>query len=82
MTEPRGSRREHHLRTPTSELPHDEKVTRQRRHAQIFAVVLVLVLALLVYGALSDLDSWADWIVFAMICVTAVGATIAIHSRN
>lgn len=45
-------------------------------------MVLLLVLALLVYIALVDLDNWADWIVLGMICTTAVGAVIAIQARG
>ncbi|MEZ5075402.1 MAG: hypothetical protein R2691_11300 [Solirubrobacterales bacterium] len=82
MSTPQGGRHEHRLRTPTSALPHEEKVRRQRRHVQVLTVVLLLVLALLVYIALVDLDNWADWIVLGMICTTAVGAVIAIQARG
>jgi hypothetical protein len=73
--------RPHHLHTPTSELPHAEKVRREQRHVQILTVVLLAVLAMLAYAAAFDLDSAAEWIVLGMICVTAVGAMIAVH-RN
>jgi len=73
--------RQHRLHTPTGELPHDAKVRREQRHVQILTVVLLAVLAMLVYAAAFDLDSWAEWVVLGMICVTAVGAIIAVH-RN
>jgi hypothetical protein len=70
-----------HLRTPTRELPHAEKVRRQERHLQILTVVLLAVLAMLAYAAAFDLDHWAEWIVFGGICCAALGAMIAVHSR-
>ena len=44
--------------------------------------MLVLVLAALAYAAAFDLDSSAEWIVFAMIIVTVVGAMIAVHKPS
>jgi membrane protein YdbS with pleckstrin-like domain len=78
---PSEEHREHHLRTPTRELPHADKVRRQQRHLQILTVVLVAVLAMLAYAAAFDLDHWAEWIVFGAICFTALGAIVAVHSR-
>ena len=74
------SHRLHH--TPTHELPHAEKVARQQAHIRILSVVLVLVLAALAYAAAFDLDSSAEWIVFAMIIVTVVGAMIAVYKPS
>ena len=38
MTDPQASRHhEHHLRTPTNELSHEEKLKRQARHMQILS---------------------------------------------
>jgi len=82
MTDSHGSRREHRLRTPTSELPHEEKIKRQQGHMRILTGALLLVLAMLVYSAFFDLDNWSEWIVFGVICATAIGATIAIHTRG
>jgi hypothetical protein len=83
MTDPQASHhREHHVRTPTSELPHDAKLRRQERHLQILTGVMLLVLAMLVYSAIFDLDDWSEWVVFAVICATAVGAMIAVSSRR
>ena len=67
----------HH--TPTRELPHQEKLARQRAHIRILTVVLVVVLAGLVYAAAFDLNSSAEWIVFGMIVFTVAGAMIAVH---
>ncbi len=77
-----GHEHEHHLRTPTSQLPHAEKVARQQRHVEILSFVLLLVLGMLVYSALFDLDSWAEWLVFGVIVATAVGAGIMVRSHD
>ncbi len=83
MTDPQESRHhEHHLRTPTNELPHEEKLKRQERHMQIVTGVMLLVLAMLVYSALFDLDNWSEWVVFGAICVTAIGTVIAVNTRS
>ena len=83
MTDPQeASHHEHHVRTPTNELPHEEKVKRQERHLQILTGVMLLVLAMLVYTALAELDSWSEWVVFGAICATAVGTIIAVNSDN
>jgi hypothetical protein len=77
----RPHHREHHVRTPTDELSHDEKLHRQQRHVTVLSLVLVAVLALLAYAAAFDLDHWAEWIVFGGICATAVGFLVAVQSR-
>jgi membrane protein YdbS with pleckstrin-like domain len=83
MTDPQESRHhEHHLRTPTNELPHEEKLKRQERHMQILTGVMLLVLAMLVYSALFDLDNWSEWVVFGAICATAIGTVIAVNTRS
>ena len=83
MTDPQESHHhEHHLRTPTNELPHEEKLRRQARHLQILTGAMILVLAMLVYAALFDLDSWSEWVVFGAICATAVGAMIAVSTSS
>lgn len=74
--------REHHLRTPTHELPHEEKLRRQQTHMRVLTIVIVLLLALLAYAAAFDLDSWAEWLVFGGICSVAVGAIIAVSPRR
>jgi hypothetical protein len=75
------SHREHHLRTPTSQLPHDEKIRRQQRHITMLTVGLLGVLAMLAYSAAFDLDHWAEWVVLGGIVFTAVGFIIAAQSQ-
>jgi len=83
MTDPQASHHhEHHLRTPTNELPHEEKIRRQARHLQILTGVMILVLAMLVYASLFSLDSWSEWVVFGAICATAVGTIIAVTTSG
>jgi membrane protein YdbS with pleckstrin-like domain len=75
------SHRQHHLRTPTGQLPHEEKVRRQQRHVTFLTLALVAVLAMLAYSAAFDLDHWAEWVVLGGICCTAVGVIIAAQSQ-
>ena len=83
MTDPQASRHhEHHLRTPTNELPHEEKLKRQARHLQILSAVMLLVLAMLVYSAIFNLVSWSEWVVFGAFCATSVGTMIAVNTRR
>ena len=72
---------EHHLRTPTHELSHEDKLARERFHTTVLSVVLLGVLAMLAYAAAFDLDHWAEWIVFGAICFTGLGTVVAIKSR-
>lgn len=83
MTDPQKheSHREHHVRTPTSELPHEEKLRRQQRHVTMLTVGLLAVLAMLAYSAAFDLDHWAEWVVLGAIVLTAVGFIIAAQSQ-
>jgi membrane protein YdbS with pleckstrin-like domain len=73
---------EHHVRTPTGQLSHQQKLARQRTHITVLCVALVLVLLMLAYASIFDLDSWAEWAVLGAICVTAVGALIAVNVRQ
>jgi len=83
MTDPQASHhREHHLRTPTNELPHDAKLRRQQRHMQLLTGALVLALVMLVYSALFDLDNWSEWVVFGAVCAVAVGTILAVSTRS
>jgi len=77
----RPHHRDHHVRTPTDELSHEDKLHRQQRHITVLSLVLVAVLALLAYSAAFDLDHWAEWVVFGGICATATMTPIAVHSR-
>ncbi len=83
MTDPQKheSQREHHIRTPTSQLPHEEKIRRQQRHITMLTVGLLGVLAALAYSAAFDLDHWAEWVVLGAIVATAVGFMIAAQSQ-
>lgn len=72
---------EHHLRTPTGELSHEQKLRRQRTHINVLTALLLLVLAMLAYAAAFDLDHWAEWVVLGGICATAVGFIVAVQSR-
>jgi len=74
--------REHHVRRPTGELSHEEKLARQRLHMTIMSGVLVAVLLMLAYASIFDLDSWAEWVVLGAICVTALGTLIAVNTRG
>jgi hypothetical protein len=75
---------EHHRlhHTPTSQLPHAQKVARQQAHIRILTVVLLVVVAALAYAAAFDLNSSAEWIVFGMIVFTVAGAIIAVHKPS
>jgi hypothetical protein len=72
---------EHHLRTPTHELSHDEKLQRERFHTTVLSIVLIGVLAMLAYAAAFDLDHPAEWIVFGGIVFTALGSIVAVKTR-
>jgi hypothetical protein len=74
--------REHHLRTPTGELSHEQKLARQALHIRVLLAVLVLVLLMLGYAAVFDLDSWAEWVVMGGICSVAIGTIIAVSYRR
>lgn len=73
---------EHHVRTPTGELGHEAKLRRQRGHVMVLSGVLVLVLLMLAYASIFDLDSWAEWLVLGAIVFTALGALVAVHTRQ
>lgn len=73
--------REHHIRTPTHELSHEDRLRRERFHTTVLSVVLIGVLLMLAYAAAFDLDHPAEWIVLGGICFTALGSIIAVQSR-
>lgn len=68
-------------RTPTSQLPHEEKLKRQDRHLRLLTSVLILVLVMLAYSAAFDLDNWSEWVVLGAIGSLAVGVIIAVSSH-
>ncbi len=72
---------ERHVRTPTHELSHEDRLARERFHTTVLSFVLIGVLAMLAYAAAFDLDHPAEWIVFGGICFTALGAIVAVKSR-
>ncbi|MGI9557664.1 MAG: hypothetical protein ACR2N5_06955 [Solirubrobacterales bacterium] len=74
-----GHSENRHVRTPTSELPHAEKVARQRLHLRLLTGVLLVVLVLLAYSAAFDLNHWAEWVVFGGIVFAAIGMIIAVR---
>jgi hypothetical protein len=77
----RAPRGEHHLRTPTHELSHEERVRREQFHVTVLSFALIATLAMLAYAAAFDLDHPGEWIVFAAICATGLGAVVAVKSR-
>ena len=82
FTDPqRAHHREHHLRTPSQELSHEERVKRERFHVTVLTFVLLGTLGMLIYSAAFDIDHPGEWIVLGAIVATAVGAIVAITSR-
>jgi hypothetical protein len=49
------------------------------RGMAIYMVFAIGIAAALSYAALSVIDSWAQWLVLAVIVLTAAGITIAIN---
>jgi formate hydrogenlyase subunit 3/multisubunit Na+/H+ antiporter MnhD subunit len=49
---------------------------------QILSGVMLLVLAMLIYSAIFNLDSWSEWVVFGAICATTIGTMIAVNTRR
>ena len=45
-------------------------------------VAFCLLVVALGYLVISSADSWADWVVFAVLVLTAFGAAIAVHDRR
>lgn len=73
---------EHHLRTPTGQLSHGDKLKRQAIHVEILSAIVVVLLLLVIYSAAFDLNSLAEWVVFGGICSVAIGAIIAVSPRR
>lgn len=77
----RAHHSEHHLRTPTHELSHADRLERERFHTTVLSFVLIGVLVMLAYAAAFDIDHPGEWIVLAAISATALGAIVAVKSR-
>lgn len=46
------------------------------------AVAMAGLVAGLGYLVVSSADSWADWVVFGVVTLTAFGAALAVHHRE
>jgi hypothetical protein len=53
-----------------------------RRATAVQGLSFCLLVAGLAYLVVSSADSWADWVVFGAIVITALGAAIAVHDRR
>jgi hypothetical protein len=51
-----------------------------RSVAQVLAMAGLI--AGLAYLVISSADSWGDWVVFGVVCLTAFGAALAVHHRE
>lgn len=77
--DPSASRhRKHPLRTPTEQLSRPDKLVREAMHVRVLTGLLLLALITGCFFALFNLDVWHEWLVLTMICVTGVGAIIAV----
>ena len=45
-------------------------------------LVFLAIVAALTWAVLSNMDNWADWVVFGVIVLTVIGAAIAIYPRR
>ena len=53
-----------------------------RRATAAQGMAFLLLVVGLAYLVISSADSWADWVVFGVIVLTALGAAIAVHDRR
>ena len=53
-----------------------------RRATAVQALAFAALLAGLAYLVLSSADSWADWVVFGVIALTAFGGAVAVNRRE
>ncbi len=53
-----------------------------RRASAVQGVAFCLLVVALAYLVISSADSWADWVVFGVLVLTALGAAIAVHDRR
>jgi intracellular septation protein A len=45
-------------------------------------LVFLVIVAALAWAVLSNMDNWADWVVFGVIVLTVIGAAIAIYPKR
>jgi hypothetical protein len=79
-SDPSASRhgKHRHLRTPTEQLGRKDKLIREEMHVRVLTGALLLALIVGCFFALFNLDVWHEWLVLAAICVTGIGAVIAV----
>jgi O-antigen/teichoic acid export membrane protein len=53
-----------------------------RRSLAVQVLAFCLLVAGLAYLVVWSADSWADWMVFGVLVLTALGAAIAVHERR
>jgi O-antigen/teichoic acid export membrane protein len=53
-----------------------------RRSLAVQGLAFCLLVAGLAYLVVSSADSWADWVVFGVLVLTALGAAIAAYDRR
>jgi hypothetical protein len=70
-----GKRR---FRTPTEQLSRPDKLIREAMHIRILSGLLVVALIAVCFVAVFSLDAWHEWLVLFMLCITGIGAVIAV----
>ena len=53
-----------------------------RRQTAVQFLAFLLLAGGLAYLVVSSADSWADWVVFGVLVVTALGAALAVHEQR
>ena len=53
-----------------------------RRQTAVQVLAFLALAAGLAYLVVSSADSWADWVVFGVLVVTALGAALAVHEQR
>ena len=52
------------------------------RTTMVQVLVFLAIVAALAWAVLSNMNNWADWVVFGVIVLTTIGAAIAIYPRR
>jgi multisubunit Na+/H+ antiporter MnhE subunit len=52
------------------------------RTTMVQVLVFLAIVAALAWAVLSNMNNWADWVVFGVIVLTTIGAAIAIYLRR